>query len=209
MQIRRFAGVRPPITPSNLELMLELPDEMIELGKELKLKCKSLQDVPPHKSRQWRGGEDNKLLCYDGVTIDSQKYKEEIKSSTAYELTVENLSENDLQCPYACRIGFDIDQKFLNVNEENFIHMPYKNATNLIYEQQHGTYRLSFELEKVYPKPVCMVIINGALRNLTVTDEAGKYMVRSYNNIGITSTICIASCLYHTKRYVTRDMLRQ
>lgn len=153
------------------KVMLELPDGMIEMGKELKLKCKSLKDIPPHKSRQWRGGEDNKLLCYDGVTIDSQKYKEEIKSSTAYELTVKKVSESDLQCPYACRIGFDIDQKFLNVNEENFIHMPNRNATNFIYERQNGTFRLSFELQKVYPKPVCMVISNGASKNLTVTDE--------------------------------------
>ncbi|XP_063418422.1 uncharacterized protein LOC134701220 [Mytilus trossulus] len=153
------------------KVLLELPDHMIELGKELKLKCKSLKDIHSHQSRQWRGGEDNKLLCYDGVTIDSLKYKEEIKSSTTYELTVEKVSESDLQCPYACRIGFDIDQKFLNVNKDNFIHMPDINATNLIYEQQNGTYRLSFELHKVYPKPVCMVISNGAIQNLTVTDE--------------------------------------
>ncbi|CAC5383198.1 unnamed protein product [Mytilus coruscus] len=176
------------------KVMLELPDGMIEIGKELKLKCKSLQDIPPHKSRQWRGGEDNKLLCYDGVTIDSQKYKEEIKSSTAYELTVENVTENDLQCPYACRIGFDIDQKFLNVNKENFIHMPDRNATNISYEQQNGTFRLSFELQKVYPKPFCMVISNGASRNFTVTDEV-KSRVLLNVTYGLESDEPLHKCL--------------
>lgn len=101
--------------------MLELPGDMIELGKELKLKCTTLKVIPSHKSRQWIGGKDNKLLCYDGVTVDPQKYKEEMISTTTYELTVKNISENDLQCQYACRFGFDIDQKFLDINEKNFI----------------------------------------------------------------------------------------
>ncbi|VDI08321.1 Hypothetical predicted protein [Mytilus galloprovincialis] len=160
------------IPMATTKVTLELPDGMIEMGKELKLKCKSLKDIHSHQSRQWRGGEDNKLLCYDGVTIDSQKYKEEMKSVTAFELTIEKVSESDLQCPYACRIGFDIDQKFLAINEKNFIHMPDTNVTDLVYQQQNRTFTLSFELQKVFPKPVCKVIINGAKRNLTVTNES-------------------------------------
>lgn len=94
---------------------------MIELGSELKLKCTILIDIAPDKSRTWRGGEDNQLLCYDGVTINPQKYKEEMKSTTAYELMIKKVSEHDLQCPYSCRFGFDIDEKFLDINEKNFI----------------------------------------------------------------------------------------
>ncbi|CAC5363502.1 unnamed protein product [Mytilus coruscus] len=159
------------------KVLLELPDGMIEIGKELKLKCKTSKDISSHQSRQWRGGVENKLLCYDGITIDSQKYIEEIKSPTAFELTVEKISESDLQCPYACRIGFDMDQKFLDVNEKNFIHMPERNASDIVYQHQNGTFRLSFELQKVFPKPVCKVFTNGVTRNLTVTDESKSHVL--------------------------------
>lgn len=94
---------------------------MIELGSDLQLKCTILNYIAPDKSREWRGGKDNKLLCYDGVTINPQKYKEEMKSTTTYELTVKKVSEDDLQGPYSCRFGFDIDEKFLEINEKNFI----------------------------------------------------------------------------------------
>ncbi|CAG2207608.1 unnamed protein product [Mytilus edulis] len=154
------------------QVILELADDMIELGSDLKLKCTILNDIALDKSREWRGGKDNKLLCYDSVTIDPQKYKEERISTTAYELTVKKVSENDLQCPYSCRFGFDIDEKFLDINEKNFIHMPDKNAVHFDYKQQNGTFILSFELHKVFPKPVCNVIINGVNRNLTVADKS-------------------------------------
>lgn len=100
---------------------LQLPVGMIEIGKDLKLTCTSSIEISANKSRQWRGGVRNKLLCYDGITIDPHKYREEIKTRSAYELTVKEISESDLQCPYACRIGFNIDQKFLNVTEQNFL----------------------------------------------------------------------------------------
>ncbi|XP_063418424.1 uncharacterized protein LOC134701222 [Mytilus trossulus] len=179
---------------ASTKVMLELPDGMIEMGKELKLKCKSLKDNHSHQSRQWRGGEDNKLLCYDGVTIDSKKYKEEIKSSTVYELTVEKVSESDLQCPYACRIGFDIDQKFLDINEKNFVYLPDRNATDLVYQHQNGTFILSLELQKVFPKPVCKVIINGATKSLTVTNES-KFRVLWNLTYGLESAEPLHNCL--------------
>lgn len=98
---------------------LKFPAE-IELGKPLKLDCETSYVIPATKSRQWRGGVDNKLLCYDGTTIDPNKYKEKIINQTNYELIVEKTSESDLRCPYACRVGFDIDQRFLEVDETNF-----------------------------------------------------------------------------------------
>lgn len=159
------------------EVRLQLPVGMLELGKELKLICKTSIEISANRSRQWRGGVRNKLLCYDGITIDSDKYKEEIKSRNDYELTVKKVSESDLQCPYACRIGFDIDQKVLNVTEQNFFHMPERNVTNPSYKQINGNYTLRFEIQKVYPKPSCKVISNDVHRNLTVTNESKAHVL--------------------------------
>lgn len=103
-----------------ISVHLKLPTE-IRLGQQLKFDCETTSIIQATKSRQWRGGADNKLLCYDGTTIDPTKYTEKQLNQTNYELIVEEASENDLQCPYACRVGFDIDQKFLEVNKYNFV----------------------------------------------------------------------------------------
>ncbi|CAC5411491.1 unnamed protein product [Mytilus coruscus] len=133
---------------------LKLPTE-IRLGHRLKFECETSSVIPATKSRQWRGGANNKLLCYDGTTVDPTKYKEKIINQTNYELIVEEASENDLQCLYACRVGFDIDQKFLEVNEYNFVQLPDENFTKVDYQMQNGQSRLILVLFKVFPKPVC------------------------------------------------------
>lgn len=43
--------------------------------------------------------------------------------------------------------------------------MPDTNVTDLVYQQQNRTFTLSFELQKVFPKPVCKVIINVSLQS--------------------------------------------
>lgn len=120
----------------HISVNLKFPKK-IQLGKELKLDCESSNAIPSHRSRQWRGGSDNQLLCYDGTTVDSTKYIEKRISSRRYELIVEETSENDLQCPYACRVGFDIDQKFLEVNEHNFLRKLFMYLEDSIFEKKY------------------------------------------------------------------------
>lgn len=165
------------IVKTKAEVRLQLPSGMIEIGKDLKLTCKSSIEMSANRSRQWRGGVRNKLLCYDGITIDPHKYREDMKNRSDYELTVKRISESDLQCPYACQIGFDQDQKILNVTEQNFLHMPEQNVSNLNYQQINGNYTIRFEIQKVYPKPSCKAISNGVYRNITVTNETKSHVL--------------------------------
>ncbi|VDI69930.1 Hypothetical predicted protein [Mytilus galloprovincialis] len=161
----------------HISVNLKFPKK-IQLGKELKLDCESSNAIPSHRSRQWRGGSDNQLLCYDGTTVDSTKYIEKRISSRRYELIVEETSENDLQCPYACRVGFDIDQKFLEVNEHNFLHMPEENFTE-IDKMQNGNYRLVLTQNRVYPKPVCNLNFKGARSSMNVTKESKSHVLHN------------------------------
>ncbi|XP_063418476.1 uncharacterized protein LOC134701277 isoform X2 [Mytilus trossulus] len=156
------------------EVKLKFPTKF-ELGKPFKLDCETSYVVQATKSRQWRGGADNKLLCYDGTTVNPNKYKEKIINQTNYELIVENTCESDLRCPYACRVGFDIDQQFLEVDETNFVHLP--EFSNVDYQMQNGKYRLTFILNKVFPKPVCELKINGAKRVIPVLAENKSHVL--------------------------------
>ncbi|VDI81178.1 Hypothetical predicted protein [Mytilus galloprovincialis] len=142
------------LVANHANVHLKLPTK-IRLGQQLKFDCETSSVISATKSRQWRGGANNKLLCYDGTTVDPTKYKEKMINQTNYELIVEKASENDLECPYACRVGFDIDQKILEVNENNFVQLPDKTITKVDYQMQNGQYWLTLVLFKVFPKPLC------------------------------------------------------
>lgn len=157
-----FFFLIPTSVANHANVHLKLPTD-IRLGQQLKFDCETLSVISATKSRQWRGGANNKLLCYDGTTVDPTKYKENMINQTNYELIVEEASENDLECPYACRVGFDIDQKFLEVNENNFVQLPDKKITKVDYQMQNGQYRLTLVLFKVFPKPVCKLKNQGRI----------------------------------------------
>ena len=103
------------VNVSFLTVRLSLEDRVIELGKPLKLRCK-ITEPRQRRSRQWIGGEDNGLLCFNGVVSDPYKYKEIQEESNTYVLQISNITESDLECPYACRYGFKSDQIILSIN---------------------------------------------------------------------------------------------
>ncbi|XP_052079774.1 uncharacterized protein LOC127717935 [Mytilus californianus] len=157
------------INPSLADVILRLPTD-IELGKPLVFNCEISNIIPTRRSRQWRGGIGNKLLCYDGISVDPTKYKERKINQTNYELIVKETSESDLQCQYACLVGFESDQKFLEVNETNFLQLPDEHFTKMYYQMQNGKYSLKLILRKVFPKPVCELKMKEANINIPVAD---------------------------------------
>lgn len=180
------------IDPSLTDVRLTLPTE-IELGKPLKLDCETSSVIPATKSRQWRGGADNKLLCYDGTTVDPTKYKERIINQTNYELIVEKTSESDLRCPYACRVGFDIDQKFLEVNKNNFLQLPDEKFTKVDYQMQNGKYSLKIFLKKVFPKPECELKIKGEKINIPIANITESHVLLNVT-FSLESSEAISPC---------------
>lgn len=98
-----------------------MKQHMIELGKPLLLNCEISNTIPQDQSRQWTTGIENRLLCFDNVTINSKKYAGRLNSPTEYSLTILNTTEDDLVQLYSCRAGFVFHQKRLEVNDKNLI----------------------------------------------------------------------------------------
>jgi hypothetical protein len=72
--------------------------------------------------RQWFGGHKNKLLLYNGVSVDARKYEDGTNlSSTEFSLVIKNYTESDLNINYACSCGFMSYTKHLALNDKDFI----------------------------------------------------------------------------------------
>ena len=102
-------------------MRLELGQPLIEIGKPLTLKCRMGHKININLTRQWTGGQQNRLLCFNGVTIDPVKYKEEFHLPDTFTLRINETTETDLDCAYSCRLGFESDEKILTVTEQNFL----------------------------------------------------------------------------------------
>lgn len=98
----------------------KIKESMIVLGKPLNLECTTSSTNNRNVSRRWTGGAKNRLLCFNGVTINPQKYEETEESSNKYTLQIKETTEDDLDCSYSCRFGFQSDEKILYVTENNF-----------------------------------------------------------------------------------------
>ncbi|VDI50004.1 Hypothetical predicted protein [Mytilus galloprovincialis] len=146
-----------------------IKQKMIEIGKSLVLDCEISHNFQPNKSRQWTRGEENQLLCFDNIAIDSNKYDGRIHSPTAYSLTILNLTEDDLVYVYSCRVGFAFKKKQIEVNDSNLLHTP--ETTDVKYEMWNGNYSLRLDFSQVFPKPLCRVKLNDEYKNLTIANE--------------------------------------
>jgi hypothetical protein len=72
--------------------------------------------------RQWFGGHKNKLLLYNGVSVDATKYEDITNlSSTEFSLVIKSYTESDLNINYTCSCGFKSYTKHLALNDKDFI----------------------------------------------------------------------------------------
>ncbi|CAG2228679.1 unnamed protein product [Mytilus edulis] len=144
----------------------ELKESQIKIGKPLNLEC-TASNTMQNVSRRWTGGVKNRLLCFNGVTTNPQKYIETEETARKYILQIKKTTEDDLDCPYSCRFGFQADEKILYVTEDNFNYLPDKNTTEIEYSLNKENYTLHLEFKKVFPEPVCKIEIKDTIRNLT------------------------------------------
>ncbi|CAG2197252.1 unnamed protein product [Mytilus edulis] len=152
-------------TSANVEWKLK--ESQIKIGKSLNLECTASPNTMQNVSRRWTGGVKNRLLCFNGVTTNPQKYIETSESASRYILQIKETSEDDLDCPYSCRFGFQSDEKILYVTEDNFNYLPDQNTTEIEYSLNNENYTLHLEFKKVFPEPVCKIQIKDTIRNLT------------------------------------------
>lgn len=149
-------------------VVLTVDQAIIELGQPLNLSCESKKSNISG-SRIWTGGKHDDVLCLNSVSKYPQRYSEHHVTAHKYNLTIESLSENDLDCLYGCHFGFDSDQKLITVDNINLLKMPSENTTQ--YVKQNGSYILSVFFKKVYPVPDCKLINKRLSKTLTLKTQ--------------------------------------
>lgn len=161
------------------DVQWRVKQQRVELGKPLNLTCQFSSALSTNLSRQWTIGKHNRVLCQDNVTFIRTKYEGRINSLTEYVLTINNLTEHDLEYVYSCRIGFQYEQKQIELNKINFVHTP---ETKIIkYQKQNGSHSLHLELGQVFPKPLCWVKLQMKNKNLTIMHEEKQRVL--YNKV--------------------------
>lgn len=178
-------------TSANVEWKVK--EEQIEIGKPLNLECTASSNTMQNVSRRWTGGLQNRLLCFNGVTTNPQKYKEYEESASKYTLQIKETTEDDLDCPYSCRFGFQSDEKILYVTEDNFNYLPDENTTQIEYNFNKENYTLHLEFKKVFPEPVCKIQIKDTVRNLTKV-KASKGRIFYHITYQVESRESLHSC---------------
>lgn len=153
-------------------VLMRIEQDQIELGKPLKISCEIINGTI-NGNRRWVRGETSTLLCFNGVPTDITKYNvnEEQLSDVKYQLTISNVTEDDINCPYACRFGFQSAETYVNADEHNFRNLPNENMIDTKYVINKKTYSLSVKFHDVYPVPSCAVILKSQSRNLAEVNK--------------------------------------
>ncbi|XP_071147941.1 uncharacterized protein [Mytilus edulis] len=150
----------------------QLGQEVIELGKPLILQCSivGMDHIPADKSRQWTGEINNRLFTFNGVSTCPSNYTEILEPPNSFKIYFNYTSMINLNSPYTCRVGTMFDEKILKVNESNFVYMPTRRTTKFL-ESTNGSYRMHFNIERVYPKPTCRITTGKIWFNFSVITE--------------------------------------
>ncbi|CAC5420515.1 unnamed protein product [Mytilus coruscus] len=142
-------------------LSLRLVTDFIIFGGYIILTCvvNGISTIDNEVTRQWSMGNDDQLLSYDGRINNHRKYEETILPGNEFSLKIFNVTEKDLNVTYRCRYGFDVANKFIEINEHNYIYPPKPESTTISYllENQNDTMNISIHFEKVFPLPNCSI----------------------------------------------------
>lgn len=98
-------GTKPAIFEENVKLTCSFGDDC---------NCPSA-----HRKIKWTGGQQNKLLLYDGVSKYPLKYTESLETDS-FSLIIKNFSKEDINVNYACHCGFNSFKKELSLNKDEF-----------------------------------------------------------------------------------------
>lgn len=153
-----------------LAITMKIEQAQIELNKPLRISCEQ-SNGPIIGSRKWFGGKDLNLICFNGVSIDQTKYKEEILSSSKYQLTINDVTEEDIISPYVCNFGFLSAELIPDVIEHNFIKLPSQVQIQTEYSKNDDHYSISVKFQNVHPTPICTVEVEAQSKSLIKVKE--------------------------------------
>ena len=133
------------------------PTSSIKFHANLALECRiesTERGIP-----KWSGGYSNHILTFNRASYYKEKYLVELNmQQMLYNLTILDFNEHDVNVLYTCYYGFKQYSKELTLDNGNFKMVPE-------YEHVSSSYAndildLNITLEKVWPKPVCSLLIN-------------------------------------------------
>ena len=133
------------------------PTSSIKFHANLALECRiesTERGIP-----MWSGGYSNYILTFNQVSYYKEKYLVELNmQQMLYNLTILDFNEHDVNVLYTCHYGFKRYSNNLTLASGNFTMLPE-------YEHVSSSYAndildLNITLEKVWPKPVCSLLIN-------------------------------------------------
>ena len=131
------------------------PTSSIKFHANLTLECR-IESTEGGHILMWSGGYSNYILTFNRVSYCKEKYLVELNMQ--YNLTILDFNEHDVNVLYTCHYGFEQYSKNLTLDNGNFKMLPE-------YEHVSSSYAndildLNIMLEKVWPKPVCSLLIN-------------------------------------------------
>jgi len=143
------------------EVYWVISNKPVIYGDDIILTCKTgyvLTNTDKCPVRQWYGGHRDKLLLYSEIPLDKTKYGgRRNMSSTEFSLVIKNYTESDLNVPYTCSCGFRSYSKRLDLNDKDFIVPPLRVDTHM--QQSNETLSIHIQVERVYPRPECSMVI--------------------------------------------------
>lgn len=106
----------------------------------------------------WFGGENFKVLSYNGFTASSSKYSL-TTAADGFGITIKDFTEKDLIYPYKCSYGFHSFVKHLTL-DKNYEYQPSKDEIKTKHSTYNSMLYVEVHLKKAHPEPNCTAIFN-------------------------------------------------
>ncbi|VDI50198.1 Hypothetical predicted protein [Mytilus galloprovincialis] len=171
----------------------KIASKPVIIGKEAVLVCRGY-NCPSGDTKQWLGGKNYDLLCFDNQSKNISKY--EMRSNgTDFELKIKSLNFSDLNCEYTCSCGFHQYTNMLKLDDNEVIYPPVVHDHSRADLQEEGKFQINVSME-VYPIPKCKISSkdNDLRLNITVIKrpegELKMYEVVVQATIGADVVIC-------------------
>lgn len=87
-----------------ISVTIDFQPKIIHLNDTINLTCTVDDKESFGYARQW--SKEHHIICFNGFTIDTAKYKEIQTSENQFTLQIRNVSASDVNSMYQCRFGF-------------------------------------------------------------------------------------------------------
>ncbi|VDH97757.1 Hypothetical predicted protein [Mytilus galloprovincialis] len=132
----------------------------IVLGGHVTLFCNTstVQNSCKGCPTSWFGGENFKVLSYNGFTASSSKYLL-TTSADGFGIIIKDFTEKDLEYPYKCSFGFHSFANNLTL-DKNYEYQPSNDEIKTKHATHNSVLYVEIQLHKAHPEPNCTAIID-------------------------------------------------